>query len=147
MNLVITTKVEQHYKAVKAGINEQLFKQLAPPFPPFRLLRFDGSKTGDYVHIELNLLLCKQLWISRITDHDTTPEEYYFVDEGEKLPFFLKTWKHRHRFCKYGEQTYIIDDISYTTPFLLLDYLMYPAMWLQFAYRRPIYKRVFKREP
>ena len=33
--------------------NQDLFLALAPKFPPSKLLRFDGCKTGDIVEIEM----------------------------------------------------------------------------------------------
>ena len=126
------------------GFNQELFEQLNPPFPPVRLLRFDGSQKGDVVALELDFVLFKQVWESHIVDQGQTTKEWYFVDEGVKLPFFLRYWQHRHRVVQTGTHARIVDDITFNTPFLLMDYLFYPVMWLQFAYRKPVYKRVFQ---
>ncbi len=143
MKLVIKTAVAQPPQQVWEGFNQDLFTSLAPPFPPVKLLRFDGSMKGDEVHLELNFLLFKQQWNSLIVGQASSEQEFFFVDEGIKLPFFLKFWQHKHRMVKEGNGTMIIDDITYQTPFKLLDWLMYPAMWAQFAYRKPIYKKIF----
>lgn len=144
MKIVISTPVEQDYLSVKEGFNENLFLQLSPPFPPVRLLRFDGSAKGDTVILELNFLLFKQKWISEITEDQTNENEFYFIDEGVELPFFLKKWKHKHRIIRAGKQSIIRDEIEYQGPFGLMTLLLYPALLLQFLYRKPIYKKIFR---
>ncbi len=143
MRIKISTLVKQPYTKVFEGFDQNLFIKLAPPFPPVKLLRFDGCKVDDRVALRLNFIFFKQTWESLITDYQNNAQEISFVDEGVKLPFFLKYWKHRHRVVKEGEQTQIVDDISFKTPFFLFDYLMYPALYLQFLYRKPIYRKMF----
>jgi ligand-binding SRPBCC domain-containing protein len=149
MHILLKTQVEQPLPTVWAGFDRSLFKSLSPPFPPVDVIQFDGCLKGDIVHLQLNFLLFRQDWISQIVDQKSANEEIYFVDQGTKLPFFLSYWKHHHRLLrsadKGGEQTIVVDDITFRTPFLLTDYLLYPILWLQFAYRKPIYKRIFKR--
>ncbi|MCC5945997.1 MAG: hypothetical protein JJT94_13785 [Bernardetiaceae bacterium] len=140
----ISTQVNADAQIVWDNFNQDLFEKLNPPFPPARLLRYDGNQPGDEVHIELNFIIFKQLWISKITAQEITDKEFYFIDEGSKLPFFLTAWKHKHRICRHKNATLIIDEISYKTPNRILDWLLYPALWLQFVYRKPIYKRIFK---
>lgn len=89
MKIVIETPVEQGYLDVKSGFNESLFKSLSPPFPPVKLLRFDGSQKGDLVTLELNFIFFKQKWTSEIIDDKTTDLEFFFVDKGIQLPFFF----------------------------------------------------------
>jgi ligand-binding SRPBCC domain-containing protein len=161
MKLLLKTLVRQSLPQVWAGFDRNLFEKLAPPFPPVEVVRFDGCAKGDIVHLRLNFLFFKQDWISDITDQQTTgmpdhgmpdhgmpdhPNEIFFVDEGRKLPFFLRYWHHRHRLVRDAETggTVVIDDITFRTPTLLTDWLFYPLLWLQFAYRKPIYKRVFR---
>jgi ligand-binding SRPBCC domain-containing protein len=143
MKLTIETQVQQAYLQVKRGFNESLFKKLSPPFPPVNLLRFDGSKKGDLISLELNFIFFKQKWTSEITEDQTTEKEFYFIDRGIELPFFLKKWTHKHRILKDGEHSLIRDEIEFQAPFWILTWLLYPAMMLQFAYRKPIYKKVF----
>lgn len=145
MKVTITTPVEQSYLEVKEGFNETLFTQLSPPFPPVRLLRFDGSKKGDFVSLELNFIFFKQKWTSEIMEDVLTDAEFYFVDQGVELPFFLKEWKHTHRILKHGDGAIIRDEIEYKAPFFLLTWLLYPSMLVQFWYRTPIYQRIFKK--
>lgn len=144
MKVTITTPVEKSYLEVKEGFNESLFTELSPPFPPVKLLRFDGSSKGDLVSLELDFFLFKQKWTSEITEDKLTDQEFYFIDKGVELPFFLKEWKHTHRIIKNGEGAMIRDEIEYKAPFFLLSWLLYPAMLVQFWYRTPVYQRIFK---
>ncbi|MFN3800467.1 SRPBCC family protein [Belliella pelovolcani] len=143
MDITIETTVAQDYLQVKEGFDETLFTKLSPPFPPVKLLRFDGSKTGDLVTLELNFIFFKQKWTSEITDDQTDEQEFFFIDEGVVLPFFLKKWKHKHRIIKAKNGSIIRDEISYEGPFGLMTLLLYPALYLQFLYRKPIYKKIF----
>jgi ligand-binding SRPBCC domain-containing protein len=144
VNIKISTRVNLSLLKVWEGFNLELFSKLAPPFPPVEVKEFGGCLKGDKVHLELNFLLFKQDWISDIVDQKRTESEIYFIDEGTKLPFFLSYWRHRHRLVKDDEGTMIIDDITFKTPTILTDYLFYPLMYLQFLYRKPIYKKVFE---
>ena len=150
MHLILKTQVDQSLPQVWGGFNRALFDQLNPIFPPVNVVRFDGCLPGDVVHLQLNFLLFRQDWVSLIVDQQTTNEEINFTDQGTRLPFFLTYWKHHHRLRRSSvdktgkNQTIIIDDITFRTRFLLTDYMLYPFMWLQFACRKPVYKRVFR---
>lgn len=145
MHLLLKTRVNKPLPAVWAAFDKTLFNKLSPPFPPVDVVRFDGCLKGDVVHLRLNFILFRQDWISLIVDQQSSTDEIYFVDQGTQLPFFLTYWHHRHRLLRHPSgNTVVVDDITFRTPFLLTDYLMYPLMWLQFAYRKPIYRNVFK---
>jgi ligand-binding SRPBCC domain-containing protein len=144
MKINISTSVEQDYLTVKEGFNKDLFLKLNPPFPPVKLLRFDGSKKGDLVILELNFLFFKQQWISEITEDHTDELEFFFIDQGKKLPFFLSYWKHNHRVIKAGSNCIIRDEIEFKSATGILTVLLYPALYLQFLYRRPIYRKLFR---
>lgn len=144
MRFIINTEVSAELQQVWADFNEHLFQALAPPFPPIRLLRFDGSLKNDEVHLELNFLLFKQVWISKITEQAAIKNEIYFVDEGIKLPFFLGYWRHKHLMQATPNGTRITDDITFEAPVKALSWLLFPALYLQFLYRKPVYKRYFK---
>lgn len=144
MHILLTTQVQQPVDQVWAGFDRTLFDQLSPPFPPVDVVRFDGCLKGDVVQLRLNFLVFSQEWTSHIIDQQTTTNEIYFVDQGTKLPFFLAYWHHRHRLLRDSSGgTRIVDDITFRTPYRLTDFLLYPVMWLQFAYRKPIYRRIF----
>lgn len=144
INFKIKTVVEQDYKTVFERFDEDLFLALKPPLLPLTLNRFDGSMKGDEVHITLGKGALSQDWNALIVEQAELADEIYFIDVGSKLPFFLKDWKHKHRIVKEGEGAMIIDDISYKTPFFLMDYLMFPVLYLQFWARKPVYTRYFK---
>lgn len=144
MKIVIKTKIDKNYQIVFSKFNLQLFKALKPPFVQLEVERFDGCKKGDEVHLKMLLFgWLKQKWISHITADFKSEYEIYFVDEGAYLPPPLKKWKHIHRIDKINELScFVIDDIEYTSGNVALDLLLYPALYLMFLYRKPIYKRV-----
>ncbi|WP_027002500.1 SRPBCC family protein [Hugenholtzia roseola] len=145
MKLRLATRVNAPLSKVWEGFDATLFEALNPPFPKVRLLRFEGSQKGDWVEIELNFILFKTVWLSEITEQESLGEEIYFVDEGRKLPFPLRRWKHKHGLV--AEQkggTWIVDEIEYHSFSTLLDAFLYLPFYLQFAYRKPIYRRFFK---
>lgn len=144
MHIQITTQVKAGLATVQQGFNESLFRKLSPPFPVVDVERFDGCETGDVVVLRLQFGLFSQVWESTITSHREESTSWEFVDEGTRLPFFLKSWRHRHLVVAQSTGARIVDDIHYTTGTLLTDVLLFPALWLQFVYRKPIYRRVFR---
>jgi ligand-binding SRPBCC domain-containing protein len=148
MRIVIQTLVEQDYKTVFQGFNRELFMSLRPPLMGLELKRFDGCQKGDMVSMELRpFYILRQAWTSLITDSGEETNGYFFVDESQppNLPAPLKTWKHRHRVLQMPENACLIsDEIEYTAVFGL-NWLMYPVLWLMFAWRKPIYKKYFKK--
>ncbi|WP_201985918.1 SRPBCC family protein [Hymenobacter rubidus] len=147
MHVILRTAVAQPPAQVMAGFSRELFLALAPPFPKLRLRRFDGCRTGDQVEIELDTVAKKLPWTSLITDDGVLLDgTHYFVDEGQVLPPPLRYWQHRH-LIEPGPAggSVIVDNLEYRTASRLLDALIYPAMWAQFAWRRPIYRRWFGR--
>ncbi|WP_128544157.1 SRPBCC family protein [Larkinella soli] len=145
MKITIRTTVESDYRQVWAGFTRDLFDALSPPFPPVRVVRFDGCLRGDVVHLELNFLFFRQNWISQIIDQQELPDEIFFIDQGTRLPFFLSYWHHKHRIIRKGKGTVIADEIHFRTPSRLTDFLLYPLMYAQFAYRIPIYRKYFRK--
>lgn len=145
MKINIKTRVEQDYLSVKQGFNKDLFLKLNPPFPPVKLLRFDGCRRGDKVSLELNFIFFKQIWTSIITSDRTDDQEFFFVDEGKKLPFFLRFWKHKHRIIREESGSTIVDEINFSARLKILSPLLYPVLYAQFWYRKPIYKKIFRK--
>lgn len=145
MRFILRTPVAQPPTIVLAGFTRELFVALAPPFPRLTVRRFDGCRRGDQVEIELDTLVKKLSWTSLITDNGMLPDgTHFFVDEGQVLPPPLRFWRHRH-LMEPGPAggSVIVDDLEYRTASPWLDKLLYPAMWAQFAWRRPIYRRWF----
>lgn len=145
-HIIIETKVEQDYTNVFNQFDEKLFDALRPPFPPSKLLRFDGSQVGNEVHIKLFTGLGWEVWKSIITERTCGETEHRFVDKGIHLPFFLKFWEHRHRVRKEAHGCTIIDDITVAFASPMLYPVFYPAVYMQFAMRAPVYKKQFKQK-
>ncbi len=144
MEIKIKTLVESNLESVYSGFNLELFEKLLPVFPKSKVLRFDGCISGDVVTIEMNFLLFKQKWESLITYYHKEEKEMIFVDTGSTLPFFLKSWEHRHILVKSKNgRTLIIDNILFSSGFFLFDWILYPILYFQFSSRQPIYKRFF----
>lgn len=146
MHVLLRTAVVQPPAAVMAGFTRELFVALAPPFPQLTVKRFDGCCRGDRVEIELNTLVARLPWTALITDHGVQADgTHFFVDTGQVLPPPLRFWRHRH-LIEPGPDggSVIVDDLEYRTASPALDALLYPAMWAQFAWRRPIYRRWFR---
>ena len=144
MRISLETSVEQSYLEVKQAFDENLFRRLSPPFPPVRIVRFDGCEAGDVVRLELDFLIFKQHWTSQITEAETNEQEFFFVDEGIELPFFLRKWRHKHRVIASGTGCVIRDEILFEAAGGL-SYLLLPVLWAQFAARKPIYRKFFRR--
>ena len=144
--ITITTIVEQDMKSVFAQFDNKLFDALQPPFPPVEILRFDGSKIGDEVHVKLFTGWKKEVWKTRITERVTSEVECYFADEGYQQPWFLKFWKHRHRVRSAANGCIIIDDIQLAFPNAAVAAMFYPVIYGQLAWRRHIYRRYFRRK-
>lgn len=144
MRILIKTKVRQEYRKIFQAFDINLFMKLKPPLVGLKVIRFDGCLKGDEVHIKVNILGFKQKWISLITSHGSNENEIYFIDEGMVLPPPLKHWKHKHIIEKSIDSSIIIDDISYSTNYKMLDLLLFPALFVQFYYRKPVYKSLFK---
>lgn len=146
MKLLLETKVATNYQKVFQRFDLSLFEALKPPLVDLTVERFDGCKKGDEVHLLIQLGPVKSQWISLITEDGHDETEAYFIDEGTLLPKPLKSWRHRHRIIKQDENhSLIVDDIEYSTGNQALDYLIYPTLYAQFAFRKPIYRDVFGR--
>ena len=147
MHVTLRTAVAQPPAQVMAGFTRDLFEALAPPFPRLRVLRFDGCRPGDHVDIELDTLVTRLSWTSLIVDAGVLPNgTHFFVDEGQRLPPPLRYWRHRHLIEPDPDGgSVIVDALEYRTASQLLDRLLYPAMWAQFAWRKPIYRRWFSK--
>jgi len=138
MNITLKSKVQGELQSVYNRFDHNLFRYLLPPGA--QLIAFGGSKKGDIVH--LKLLLAGE-WISEITETGTAENIRYFIDEGRKLPFPIKTWKHKHILHREGNSTVIEDNMSFSTGNLITDILFYPVLLLSFLPRVWQYKSYF----
>ncbi len=139
MNIQLKSIVEQELETVYNRFDADLFVYLLPPGA--KLIQFGGSKKGDIVHLKLPVA---GKWISLITEDGKTNDSYYFIDEGKKLPFPLKYWKHKHILTKLESRTIIEDNMTFSTGYSFLDLLFYPVLYLSFLPRTWQYKSYFK---
>jgi ligand-binding SRPBCC domain-containing protein len=138
MNITLRSKVNMPLETVYKRFDADLFTYLLPPGA--QLIAFGGSKKGDVVHLTLPLA---GEWISEITEDGATADQHYFIDEGRKLPFPLKEWRHKHILHRDGAGTTIEDNMTYSAGNRLIDVLIYPFLFIAFLPRRWQYKRFF----
>lgn len=144
MNFIIRTEVEGDYKSVHRCFDNKLFFALKPPWMKFNLISFDGCNLGDVVELEAKFLFIKQYWLAEIIEAKESNDEIYFVDTGLKTPFPIKHWTHKHRIIKQSKSSVIIDDITFKTSNFIFDMILYPVIYIQFYWRKHIYKNYFK---
>ena len=138
----ISTSIQAPISYVKELFTANLLLRLSPPFPRVSLQRFDGCKKDDNVILEINLVFTKVTWSSLITEDKLTADEWFFIDEGVKMPFGLHYWQHKHRVKKINEESCeIIDEISFDTRNEFLNYLLFPFLWGMIFYRKPFYQK------
>jgi ligand-binding SRPBCC domain-containing protein len=140
----IATEVETGIKEVFSKFDLALFKKLQPPVFQLKVNRFDGCLEGDKIELDISVLGISQKWLGIVTQFSQSEEMIQFTDEGLELPGVLKKWEHKHRISKLGKGSLISDDISYSTGNFILDRLIYPFLYLQFYYRKKIYKEYFR---
>jgi ligand-binding SRPBCC domain-containing protein len=144
MQIILSTRVNLDFKKVYQRFDEKLFTELAPPFPPLNVVQFDGCIRGDLVKVRLGWKNLGVDWWAEIIESNENENEIYFIDRGMKLPFPLKTWEHYHGIKSLGNnETLVVDNIQFSSGSNLIDYLIYPLLWITFAYRKPIYRKVF----
>src|SRR5690606_21287282 len=141
MRIQIKTPIQRNYIDLYNAFDKTLFEYLLPSFPKVKIVRFDGSKKGDIVHMKFPLDI---EWISLITEDFVSETHAFFVDEGQKLPPGLRYWKHKHMIEKVDEQhSIIVDDIVFEGSFNILSYLLYPLLYGSFYPRKNAYKEYF----
>ncbi len=144
MEIKIETVVDGNAAQVFEQFELDLFTALLPPLGIIKLMRFDGSKEGDEVHLSFPL---GQQWISVITESVSEMGRYWFIDEGKQLPWPLRDWKHRHIVTSEEQgKSRIIDHISFSTGIKVLDFLFYPLLYLSFLMRKPAYLKYFAKK-
>ncbi|MDE0771921.1 MAG: hypothetical protein OSB25_06925 [Salibacteraceae bacterium] len=139
MNITLKSKVIGDFTEVYNRFDRNLFTYLLPPGA--QLIEFGGSKKGDIVHLKLPLA---GEWISEITENGISADVCYFIDEGRKLPFPLKKWKHKHILYNAGKSTIIEDNMTFSTGNVITDLLFYPVLLFSFLPRLWQYKSYFK---
>lgn len=145
VNIKFENTVSFPYEFVIKNIGREMFLALNPPWSPMKLLKFDGTKVSDEVHLELNLGLKTIPWVSKIVKSDLNDHEFNFVDIGVKIIPGLTSWHHQHIFRKVDSSTtLIIDDIFFETSNSALDLIYVNLFRLQFIYRKFAYGNFLK---
>ncbi len=145
MRLILKTPVQGYYIDIMERFDIDLFKSLKPIGAKMTVTQFTGSKTGDIVALQFTSPV-KATWVSKIIDHGQDEDTAYFIDEGDQLPFPLKSWTHRHIVERVDDDnSIIIDDITYSTGIRFIDFLIYPIMYLAFYPRKSGYRSYFNR--
>ena len=139
INITLRSKVSGELTAIYKHFDADLFRYLLPPGA--QLIEFGGSKQGDIVHLKLPIA---GDWISEITENGVSAETCYFIDEGRKLPFPLKEWRHKHILHRQGNNTIVEDNMNFSTGNIITDILFYPVLFLSFFPRVWQYNRYFK---
>lgn len=143
MRFVLRTQVDGYYKEVMRKFDLALFEALKPKGAKMEIVQFTGSETGDVVELKFIFPL-KARWVSKIIDHGADEDKAYFIDQGEVLPFPLRNWKHKHIVEKHSDtQSIIVDDISFSSGYELIDLLIYLPLLLSFYPRKGVYKKYF----
>jgi ligand-binding SRPBCC domain-containing protein len=109
-SFLITSRVSASLPYVWSKFDQNLLAKLAPPFPIARIIQFDGCQVNDKVCIELDFLLYKTRWYSVISSYKADENAYVFVDEGTRVPFGIKAWRHEHRIELIDNQTSAIGE-------------------------------------
>ncbi len=146
MRFQIKTRVKGGHREVFHGFDHNLLLQLSPPGFKLELLHAqDPQEPDSFIRLRMTIFgLVKQEWENDFSHYELGSRECHFVDEGRIMPFPIRKWRHDHRVLADGATHAIInDDVTFKTVFFLLDWLLFPVLWLQFRYRRPIYRRVF----
>ncbi len=143
MKIFIQTRVNSTIADIIPKFNRDLFIKLAPPLMKLKVTRFDGCEKGNQVHLEMNIFgMLNQKWISLITASEKNSEQFYFIDEGTKLPSPLVYWKHIHRVDRIDDlHCFVTDDIEFKTASPILDTMIYSPLYLMFYFRKKIYQK------
>lgn len=145
MKLVVKVRIACPPDTVYKYFDKELFLALAPPLSGLKLIRFEGSRPGNYVELKMGPPMLKMRWISIITDEHISKDFIWFTDQGIKLPFFLKSWHHKHIIKKDPNGSEIIEDITFSTGTKLTDHIVYPLLYMQFAWRKKAYPAFFRK--
>jgi ligand-binding SRPBCC domain-containing protein len=145
MKITIRTPVQGDHASVFARFTKDLLLQLTPPGLSLNILQYDEpTVVGSIVHLKMRMFgIIRQEWYMHIVEKVEETNRSWFTDEGVRLPGFLKFWRHRHLVEQEGDHTVIVDQVEYKGRFGLLSYLLYPIIWLQFAARKPYYRKFF----
>lgn len=145
MKLTLRTAVRGDHASVYAQFTKELLLKLTPPGMKLEMVRYDEpTEVGSIVHLKMSMLgVIKQEWYMHIIEKVEEKDQSWFIDEGIRLPGFLKSWQHKHLVQQEGDHAVIVDAVTYSGRNAVLSYLLYPVIWMQFAIRKPYYRKHF----
>lgn len=123
----------------------KLLSDLSPSFMKPEAIIYEGNKRGDRLSFRLHTPFFTTLWEGKVSEEKYAEDEIYFVDEGDKMPFGMRLWRHKHRIIKTDYGTLIRDEVQFDTKNSLLTFFLLPGIWLQFLYRKPLYDKIIKK--
>lgn len=111
---------------------------LSPPFPPVRIVRDTGGlSVGAEKEFQLGLGPFRLTWLAR---HVECEPGRSFTDWQVTGPF--RSWRHRHLMKATPSGSCLVDHIDYQAyggP--LMDWLVWPSLWLLFRWRHYVTRR------
>jgi len=141
MRIIIKSPVSQKPETVWAAMDEQMLRSLSPWFLHLKVLKYEGNKPGNKFSFETGIWPITAVWSGLVTSAGQTPGTFWFEDRGEKLPFPLKRWKHRHIVRKTTAGSVVIDAIECSTNMTFLDLIVKPLLTCLFSVRKQKYSR------
>ena len=143
MKYLIEIPVDSSLEIIKQSFNRELFTALKPPFVSLRILRYDGNSEGNEIHLQIKSMFLVQNWVSVISREWKNDHEWGFEDVGKVLPFFLKSWKHKHIVRKSEKGSVIVEDVWYEPKQKWMSVFVRFFVYLQFKPRPRVYRRWF----
>lgn len=94
---------------------------------------------GTEIHLELEPFGPSALpaigWVAEITDREVADGRASFVDEQVDGRGPFETWRHAHRFVDLGDETLVVDRVTYRLPHAGELPLATPGLAVLFWYR------------
>jgi len=142
INVQTFIKTNRDVSDVFSHFNEKMFRYLTS-YAPVKALRYDGDEVGSQIHLQM-LLPWKDLWVSVITERNLNEKECYFIDVGEKLPFNILKWQHKHILRKAESGVIIEDDIRFESSNWFFNQFWWFIFVSQFLVRKIQYQKYLK---
>lgn len=139
INVQTFIETEEDLSVIFKLFNKDMFYYLTKN-APVNPIRYDGDDVGAEIHLQLTFPW-KDEWISVITEKSEKEDICYFIDEGKKLPFNIKSWQHKHIVRKTDKGVIIEDDITFKGANWLLDRFWWLSFMPQFLARKGQYKK------
>ncbi|MBN2694855.1 hypothetical protein JXR93_09355 [bacterium] len=121
MKIEIKHKISGDLKAQFKKMNKELFMFLNPRFIPLKIDVFEEISKNSIFRLKVMFFR----WDGVISEYVIDDNESYFVDEGVKLPFPLKKWRHKHILKKIDNELFLIEDVEVDSYFIFRPFVKY----------------------